>query len=85
MAPNMRIAVRDEGSHIAAYLAKSNTMEGAVLLASLSKTLALVPGVLDEWRGLVVRAFQTGMAIAEQPVEVDAAGNKPPAHETRRH
>jgi hypothetical protein len=79
-----RLAIRDEGSFVACYLARTGSMDGAVLIATLAKMFAQVPGAFDAWQqsltGALVGALEMGGHKVEA-VEVDAA----PEHERAGH
>lgn len=57
--PDFRIAFRQEGDWVNAYLADPNTMAGAVHLASFAKRfLDVQPETWQEYQALVRRAVQ---------------------------
>jgi hypothetical protein len=45
----VRIAIRDEGEWIRFYMAERHTMKDAVLVATLRRSVAQMPGVFDEF------------------------------------
>lgn len=46
----IRLAIRDEGEWINAYLARRGTMADAILVATLRKSLAEMPGGFDAFK-----------------------------------
>ena len=83
-AKPFRLAIRDEGNFVACYLARTGTLQGAVLAATLSKTFALVPGAFDAWRDALSGALVGALELAGHQVEgvdVEAA----PEHERAGH
>jgi len=51
-----RLAIRAEGEYVNAYFADEHTMEGAVLLASLKRSIAEA-GMFEPWRLLMQEAL----------------------------
>jgi hypothetical protein len=49
-ATPLRIAIREEGGSVNAYLAPTASMQGAVLLSSLPVNVARLPGVWAAWQ-----------------------------------
>jgi hypothetical protein len=49
----IRIAIRDEGEWINAYVAQRETMAEAILVATLRKSLAEMPGGFDAFKAHV--------------------------------
>lgn len=79
-----RLAIRDEGSFVACYLARSGTMEGAVLIATLAKAFAQVPGAFDAWQQTLTKALVGALEIGGNKVEgVEISGA--PEHEKAGH
>lgn len=80
-----RIAIRHEGELINAYFAPAQTMDGAVLVASIRTRTCQLEGVFDAFKQLTATI---GRALAEQVagVEVEAVLFKPaPEHERAGH
>jgi hypothetical protein len=46
----LRIAIREEGGSVNAYLAPTGSMQGAVLVSSLPANVARLPGVWPAWQ-----------------------------------
>jgi hypothetical protein len=51
-----RIAIREEGNNVNAYLAQPNTMDNALHLGSLTVQCARIPGVFDGFVKLMQQA-----------------------------
>jgi hypothetical protein len=81
----IRLALRSEGDWINAYIAHRDTMEGALLLGSLHRTLAADAGLWGGWKALMTEATVYMMetvigvtpdAMIEQPApESERSGN----------
>jgi hypothetical protein len=83
-AKPLRLAIRDEGNFVACYLARTGSLQGAVLVATLSKTFALVPGAFDAWRVALTDAMVGALQIAGHQVE-GVEVETPPEHERAGH
>lgn len=60
-----RIAFRNEGEHVNCYYAAPDTMEGAMLLSSMRRSLLRsVPGMWDQWREMM----RAALALATEEV-----------------
>lgn len=83
-AKPFRLAIRDEGNFVACYLARTGTLQDAVLVATLAKTFALVPGAFDAWRDALTNALVGALQVLGHQVEgVDIQA--PPEHERAGH
>jgi hypothetical protein len=81
----IRLALRSEGDWINAYIALTDTMEGALPLGSLHRTLAADAGLWGAWKALMTEAtvhmLETVIGVTpdkmiEQPApESERSGN----------
>lgn len=79
-----RLAIRDEGSFVAAYLARTEDMKGAELVATLAKTFALVPDTFDAWKRTLTGALVGALGAAGHTVAA-VEEHRPPEHERAGH
>ena len=56
----VRLAIRKEGAWVNAYLALSDTMQGAIKIGSIMAPVASRPAIWEQWKGLMTEV----MAIA---------------------
>lgn len=54
----MRIAIREEGTFLNAYIAQPGSLEKAILLASMRVAVARMdPSILERWKVLLTEMF----------------------------
>lgn len=80
--PPFRIAFRSEGSDVNAYFALGDTMEGAVLIASIRRgALNAAPGAFEDYQALmrkIVNAISGDLFVEFQTIpapENERTGN----------
>jgi hypothetical protein len=77
--PPFRVAFREEGEFVNAYLADANTMVGAILLGSLRSQIAH-RGLFEPWKALMKKTVLD--MVAEMGVEIERMEEQPaPEHE----
>lgn len=76
--PNMRLALRAEGNYWNAYVAEMGTMEGAVLIGSISLTAATDTAIYRAFMALMQKTCETLLPI---PVEGWDLPRSAPEHE----
>lgn len=82
----IRIAIRAEGASINAYLAQTGTMEGARVVASISREIAVLPGVFDSFRATMELAITEAMKLHLGPGAVHSVETgQAPEHERAGH
>jgi hypothetical protein len=54
----VRLAIRREGDVVKAYLAKKDSMEGAMLLATLNEKMAQNEELFRAWKDVMIRAVE---------------------------
>lgn len=82
----IRIAIRAEGDTINAYLAKTGTMEGAQVVASISRSFAVLPGVFDSFRATMEQALTQALKLHLGPDAVHSVETSQAAeHERAGH
>jgi hypothetical protein len=79
-----RLAIRDQGNFVAAYLAPTGSMDDAVLVATLARTFAMVPGAFDAWKQALTGALVGALSAAGMQV-LDVEEHAPPEHERAGH
>jgi hypothetical protein len=83
---SLRLAFRSEGANVNCYIAELGTMEGAILIASMRKSLLQsVPGLFDLW----MEDLRASLALATEEVlgvEMESFETRPaPQHERAGH
>ena len=80
-----RLAIRHEGKMVNAYLAKTETMEGATLLGSLVLSLASNPETFEQWKQFMKDAFAVAIKEALGATVTHMDEQPAPEHERSGH
>ena len=80
----VRLALRNEGEFVNAYAALGGTMDGAILMGSLRKTLAADNRVWFRWKSLMTDLFRAVVKDAFG-VDVETVEQPAPEHERAGH
>lgn len=83
-----RLAFRSEGKQVNAYLAKTDTMDDALLLGSINKNLLQERvDFWDKWKNLMTEMFKQSVAnVTDVPIDdIKMPEQRAPEHERSGH
>lgn len=78
----VRLAIRNEGEFVNAYIALTTSMADAMLIGSVLRgALDATPGAFDRWKQLMSDILASGITKALGAPPLDMIEETPPEHE----
>lgn len=78
----VRLAIRAEGEWLNAYIAQTDTMEGAFLIGSIARSICDVrTDIFTEWKDVMTKVFEHGLSSVTGFRDIPMVERRAPEHE----